>query len=95
MIEVPNITSTTAETSASSTTAKPTRGASKSYYCTAVCDNLDDALQLVKEEKIWTVKSKVPSAIYYRCNLQKKRAKPQCSASVCIKKHSNSNKLRY
>ena len=93
MIKVPpNFTKiiSTEETYAS--TSKK-RGEAIRYDRTNSCEDLEEAVNLIKEEKIWTVKNKTINKIYYRCNLQSKRAKPSCSASIYIHNHKNSNKV--
>ena len=89
MIKVPpNFTKiiSTEETYAS--TSKK-RGEAIRYYR----EDLEEAVNLIKEEKIWTVKNKTINKIYYRCNLQSKRSKPSCSATIYIHNHKNSNKV--
>jgi hypothetical protein len=92
MFEVPQNSTTIISTSETSATTSKKRGEGRRYYCTNSCENLEEAMNLIKIEKIWTVKNKTINTIYYRCNLQSKRAKPECSA-IYIHKHKNNNKV--
>jgi len=93
MFEVPQNSTTIISTSETSATTSKKRGEGRRYYCTNSCENLEEAMNLIKEERIWTVKNKTINTIYYRCNLQSKRAKPECSAAIYIHKHKNNNKV--
>ena len=92
MIEVPQNSTTKISTTETSATTFKKRGEGRRYYCTNSCENLEEAMNLIKEERLWTVKNKTINTIFYRCNLQSKRAKPECSAAIYIHKHKNNNK---
>ena len=85
MIEVSqNSTMITSLTETSATTSKK-RGVGRRYYCTNSCENLEEAINLMKDEKIWTVKNKTINTIYYRCNLQSRRSKIYQEKNYLIK----------
>jgi hypothetical protein len=87
-----NFTTIISTTETFATTSKK-RGEGRRYYCTNSCENLEEAMNLIKDEKIWTVKNKSINAIYSRCNLQRRRSKPECSAAIYMHKHKNKNKV--
>ena len=82
MFEVPQNSTTIISTSETSATTSKKRGEGRRYYCTNSCENLEEAMNLIKDENISTVKSKTIKTIYYRCNLQSRRSKPECSAAI-------------
>ena len=65
MIEVPQNTTTIITTAETSATTSKKRGEGRRYYCTNSCENLKEALNLIKDEKIWTAKNKTINTIYY------------------------------
>ena len=93
MIEVPQNSTTIISTTETSATTSKKRGEGRRYYCTNSCENLEEAINLIKDEKIWTVKNKTINTIYYRCNLQSRRSRPECAAAIYIHKHKNNNKV--
>ena len=56
MIEVPPNSTTIISTEETSASVSKKRGEeARRYYCTNSCEDLEKALNLIKEEKIWTV----------------------------------------
>ena len=67
MFEVPQSSTTIISTSETLSTTSNKRGEARRYYCTNSCENLEEAMNLIKEERIWTVKNKTINTIvlYY------------------------------
>ena len=57
MIEVPQNSTTIITTAETSATTSKKRGEGRRYFCTNSCENLEEAMNLIKDEKIWTVKN--------------------------------------
>ena len=93
MFEVPQNSTTIISTSETSATTSKKRGEGRRYYCTNSCENLEEAMNLIKDENIWTVKIKTINTIYNRCNLQSRRSRPECAAAIYILKHKNNTKV--
>ena len=96
MLEIPNETIQDEEISVATTSTAQLvtrkRGCAKDYLAVQNFPSFEDAINFVKEEKIWSVTKRTQTTHYYRCNLQPARKKPPCSASVCITKHEDNNK---
>ena len=89
--------SITASVSSISTAASQTsnsenkRGKNRSYYFSSKHENFDEATQVIEQENMWRKVNKSKTKQYYQCNKTTTRNAKQCSSTVYVFKHSDTN----